>query len=160
MKKFTLVLLSFVPIVVGYIVNITLLLPVIGMLSFYVLPLLTTAFWFYLGRQYARTDWKTIPAILIGNTAGIISMLVYLWQRVLVTEEARNVTLTGASQMFSSSAPTYLLARVALLFERQPNYIGSASMVALQVVSLVYMIAVFCVGMLWEKKRTKTESAK
>ena len=152
MKKSTLVLLTFVPIVVGYLVNITLLLPVIGMLGFYVLPLLTTVFWFYLGRQYARSDWKTIPAILIGNATGIISLLVYLWQFLLVTEEARNLPLAGASQMFSASVPTWLLARIAILFESQPNYIGRASMVALQVISVIYMLAVFCAGMLWEKK--------
>jgi hypothetical protein len=152
MKKSQLVLLSLVPIVVGYIVNVTLLLPVIGMFSFYVLPLLTTAFWFYLGRQYARTDWKTIPAILIGNAGGILSLLVYLWQFLLVSDEARILPLAGASQMFSASVPTYLLARIALLFESQPNYIGRTSMVALQVLSLIYMILVFSAGVLWEKK--------
>ena len=155
MKKSALVLLTFVPIVVGYLVNITLLLPVIGMLIYYVLPLLTTVFWFYLGRQYARSGWKTIPSILIGNATGILSLLVYLWQFLLVTDEARNLTLAGASQMFSASAPMYLLARIAILFESQPNYIGRASMVALQVVSVIYMIAVFCAGMLWEKKNMK-----
>jgi hypothetical protein len=160
MKKFALVLLSFVPIVVGYIVNITLLLPVIGMLSFYVLPLLTTAFWFYLGRQYVRTGWKPVSAIVIGNAPGIISLFVYLWQFLLVTDEARNLTLAGAAQMFSASAPTWLLARIAILFENQPNYIGNVSMVALQVISLIYMILVFSAGVLWEKKTQKTEAFK
>ena len=54
--------------IVGYIINHFILLPVIGMVFYRVLPLLTTVFWFYLGRQYVRSAWKTIPAILIGNT--------------------------------------------------------------------------------------------
>ena len=83
MKKCVLVLLTFVPFIVGHIVNRSISIPVIGSIVFYVLPLLTTAFWFYLGRQYARSTWKTIPALLIGNATGIISLLIYLWQRLL-----------------------------------------------------------------------------
>ena len=67
MKKCVLVLLTFVPFIVGHIVNRSISIPVIGSIVFYVLPLLTTAFWFYLGRQYARSTWKTIPALLIGK---------------------------------------------------------------------------------------------
>ncbi len=53
MKKSILVLLTFVPIGVGYIVNFFIELPVVGMLLFYILPLLTSVFWFYLGKRYA-----------------------------------------------------------------------------------------------------------
>lgn len=155
MKKSVLILLTFIPIIVGYIVNFTIRIPVIGMMIFYALPLLTTLFWFYLGRQYARSLWKTVPAILIGNATGVVSLLVYLWQFLLETDETRNLTLAGASQMFSASAPTYLLARLAIFFEEQPNYTGRTSMVVLQVVSVVYMIMVFCIAVFWEKKKQK-----
>jgi len=57
--------------------------------------------------------------------------------------------------MFSASAPTYLLARIAILFEKQSNYTGRTSMVALQVISVVYMIVVFCIAVFWEKKKQK-----
>lgn len=159
MKKSNLVLLSFVPILVGYFINLTILLPVIGMISLYVLPLVTTAFWFYLGRQYVRAGWKPVPAILIGNAVGIVSLLIYLWQFLLITDEARNLFLAGASQMFSAATPAWLLARIAILFESQPNYIGRASMVAMQVLSLVYMILVFSAGVLWEMKSRKKLTA-
>ncbi|MBQ8857072.1 MAG: hypothetical protein IJ024_02885 [Lachnospiraceae bacterium] len=158
MKKRFLVLLTFVPIVAGYILNLTILLPGIGVLISYVLPLLTTAFWFYLGRQFAHTTWKTIPAILIGNTTGIVSILVYLWQFLLETDKTRNMALAGVSQMFSSSAPAFLLTRIALLFESEPNTIGMASAVALQILSVMYMIAIFCVAFLWEKNRIHNTS--
>ena len=42
MKKSVLILLTFIPIIVGYIVNFTIRIPVIGMMIFYALPLLTT----------------------------------------------------------------------------------------------------------------------
>lgn len=54
MKKSVLFLLTLVPVVVGYLVNVLIMIPVIGMAGFYLLPLVTTAFWIYLGKQYAR----------------------------------------------------------------------------------------------------------
>jgi len=155
MKKGVLILLTFVPIFVGWAVNLTILVPTIGMILFYVLPVLTTVFWIFLGKHFAHTSWKTIPAILIGNTTGIASILLYLWQVLLKTDETRNLTLTGISQMFSASAPGYILGRLAILFEREPNTIGSASAVALQVISVVYMIAIFSFAFLYEKSKSK-----
>lgn len=154
MKKRVLILLSFVPVVVGWLVNILIMIPVIGMAGFYLLPLLTTVFWFFLGKQYAH-NWKAVPAVLIAHTVGILSLLIYLWQFLLETDVTRSMTLAGFSQMFSASTPLYLFGRIAVLFESQPNYAGRASMVALQVIGLVYMIIVFSVGMYLEKKRTK-----
>ena len=152
MKKSILVLLTRIPVIVGYLVNILIMVPVIGMAGFYLFPLLTTVFWFYLGKQYARR-WKPVPAVLIAHTVGICSLLVYLWQFLLETDETRSVTLAVFSQMFSASTPLYLFGRIAILFESQPNYIGRASMVAMQVIALVYMAIVFCIGIYWEKKR-------
>ncbi len=155
MKKSILVLLTFVPMIVGYIVNVSLLIPVVGMIVFYVLPLLMTAFWLYLGRQYARSSWKTIPALLIGNATGIVSLLIYLWQIFLETDETINLFLMSVAQMFSNAAPIYLLSKAAILFETQPNYAGRNFMVALNVMSFAYMIVVFLLGFFWEKKMGK-----
>ena len=152
MKKSVLVLLTLVPVIVGYLVNILIRVPVIGMAGLYLLPLLTTVFWFYLGKQYARR-WKPVPAVLIAHTVGICSLLVYLWQFLLETDETISVTLAVFSQMFSASTPLYLFGRIARLVESQPNYAGRATMIAMQVIALVYMTIVFCIGIYWEKKR-------
>jgi len=154
MKKSVLILLSLVPIVVGWIINILIMVPVIGMAGFYLLPLVTTVFWFFLGKQYAR-KWNAVPAVLIAHTVGIFSLLIYLWQFLLETDVTRNLTLAAFSQMFSASTPLYLIGRIAVLFESQPNYAGRASMVAMQIIGLVYMVIVFSVGLFLEKKRTK-----
>ena len=144
-----LLLLAFLKIAI---VNVLIMVPVIGMAGFYLLPLLTTAFWFYLGKQFAR-KWKPVPAVLIAHTVGICSLLVYLWQFLLETDETRSLTLAGFSQMFSASTPLYLFGRIARLVEHRPNYAGRATMVAMQVIALVYMTVVFCIGIYWEKKR-------
>ena len=119
--------------------------------GFFLLPLLTTAFWMYLGRQYARR-WRTVPALLIAHAVGFCSLLVYLWQFLLKTDETRNLTLAVSSQMFSASTPLYLFGGLARLVESQPNYAGRASMVAMQVIALIYMMMVFCIGIYLEKK--------
>lgn len=105
MKKVLLVLAAFVPVLVGVVVNYTLAIPLIGSALFMLLPLLTTAFWVFLGWQYARTEWKALPAVLTANSLGILSLAVYLWQFFGYTDEARNLALAGASQMFSAAPP-------------------------------------------------------
>ena len=159
MKKGVLILLTFVPIIIGWATNLMILIPIFGMILFYVLPVVTTIFWIYLGKQFAHTSWKTIPAILIGNATGIASLLLYLWQFLLKTDETRNLTLAGISQMFSASAPGYILGRLALLFEREPHTIGAASAVALQIISVIYMIAIFSIAFLYEKSKAKKTSS-
>ena len=152
MKKSVLLLSTLVPVVVGYLVNVLIMVPVIGMASFYLLPLVTTVFWFYMGKQYARR-WKAVPAVLIAHTVGFCSLLVFLWQFLLETDETRNLTLAVFSQMFSASTPLYLFGGIARFFESQPNYAGRATIVAMQVIALVYMMIVFCIGIYMEKRK-------
>ncbi len=121
MKKSMLVLLTLVPVAVGLVVNFTLFVPVVGSLLFFLLPLATTIFWFYLGSKYACSGWNAPCSILIGNAVGILSLAVYVWQCVLLTDENVNLFLAAASQMFSAATPTYLFGRLAMLFEAQLN---------------------------------------
>lgn len=151
MKKNVLISLSLVPVIVGYLVNALIMVPVLGMACFYLLPLLTTAFWFYLGKQYAAR-WKFVPAVLIAHIVGVCSLLTYLWQFLLETDETRNPALAGFSQLFSASTPLYLFGWLARLAESQPNHIGSATMTAMQVIALIYMVIVFCIGFYLGKK--------
>ena len=152
MKKCGLMLLTFVPILVGYLINRTLFVPVVGILLFYVLPLCVLVFWFCLGSQYSKTDWNVIPSVLIGNAVGILSLALYFWQFLWQSDETRNMVLAELSQMFSAAVPSYLVARLAVLFESQPNYVGRMTMTAMQVISFVLMTAIFTGGYFWGKK--------
>lgn len=154
MKRWILISLTLVPFIAGHIINSTLAIPVLGIALYYVLPLLTTVFWFWLARQYAR-NWRTIPASLIGNGAGIFALFFDLWQRTGGSDSTINLTLAYVSQLFSNSAPTYLLAKVAVLFEKQPNFVGERAIIALHILSVLYMAGVFFMGMMWEKKQHK-----
>jgi len=147
-SKYKWFLFTFVPVIVGYVVNIFIMMPFVGMLLFYVLPILTTVFWYHIGGQYAKANWKLIPAALISNSSGFVSLVIYFWQFLIRTDETRSMLLAGWSQMFSASVPLYLFGRIAILFESQPNTIGMTSVMALQVMALVYMMIVFVVGFL------------
>ena len=86
-------------------------------------------------------------------SGGGCSLLVYLWQFLLETDETRNTTLAVFSQMFSAATPLYLFGGIARLVESQPNYAGRATLVAMQVIALVYMMIVFCIGIYLEKRK-------
>ena len=148
MKKFLLVLLTFVPIPVGYLINRNIRTPVVGMLLFYVAPLAVTVFWFWLGNQYSKTNWGAVPSVLTGSATGFLSVALYLWQFLGESGETRNLALAELSQMYFTATPQYLLIRLTMPFD----VFGDVSSLALQVISLVFMIAVFTAGYFWGKK--------
>jgi len=152
MKKSILILLTFVPLIVGYVINITLTIPGIGMIIYYVVPLGVSGFWFYLRSLYSKTTWKAIPSVLIGSATGILSLILYLWQFLGLNSETRNMTLAVISQTYSAATPLYLFGRLAILFESQPNYVGQTTMVAMQVIAVIFMIVIFTAGYFWGRK--------
>lgn len=152
MKKPVLILAALVPVVVGYLANILCKVPLLDPAAFYLLPLLTTVFWFHLGKEYARI-WNPISALLIAHSVGFCSLSVYLWQFLIETDETRNATLAAFSQMYSVSTPQHLFVRLAMRFESQPHYIGKTTFAAMQVIALVYLMIVFSIGYYWGKRQ-------
>lgn len=146
MRKSHLVLLTLVPIFVGWVINLIIIIPIIGMITFYILPFGVLAFWYWLGGEYSKTDWKPIPAILIGSGSGIVSLALYLWQFLGNTDESRNIFLASLSQMYCAATPSYLFGGIARLFEIQTNHIGRPTFIALQVISVLIMMIVFSIG--------------
>lgn len=158
LNKKMLILSTFIPIIIGYLINRTIMLPYIGMLLFYVLPFIVLIFWYWLGRQYAKTNWKPISAILIGNMTGVLSLVIYIWQFVFTNDESRSSFFAVFSQMYSAAVPTYLFGRIATMFETQPNYAGRTTMAMMQIMAVVLMIIIFSVGYFKEKKHNQYKS--
>lgn len=157
MRKRTLVVLSWTPLLIGWVINLVMANFGVSFFVFYILPFLTAIFWFLLGRQFGKTDWNAPMAILIGNAAGLVSLLLYLWQFWLVSDENRSMFLAGLSQMFAASAPTYLFGGLATLFEPDPNTIGRVSFLTLQVLGVLLMIVVFTAGYWFGRIRRSAE---
>ena len=146
MRKSILITLTLIPVIAGYILNLTLMIPGIGTLLFYLIPAVIMIFWFYLGNLYSQTSWHFVPAMLIGNAVGILSLLLYVWEFLLHSDDTRNLFLAGLSQYFTASGPILLTARIAILFKPQINVIGQSSATAMQVIGVVLMIFIFAAG--------------
>jgi len=117
-KRYYVFALPLAPALIGYIGNILLIwfikiprIPVLSTLLFYALPISVLVFWFWGGMKYSRTKLPAIAAVLIGNSIGIISFLIFIWQYFLVPEENRNFTLMAWSQHYWS-LPGIVVGRI------------------------------------------------
>jgi len=145
MKRIILLLLTFVPVVTGYLLNMTILIPRLGMLLFYLLPCVTLLFWFFLGIRYAKSDWNFIQSTMIGNGVGILSLIIYFWQFLLCGDDSRNIFLASFSQDFTANT-NLLTARLAMLFEAEKNTFTQTTSTAMQVLGLILMVFIFILG--------------
>lgn len=155
MKKSVLVLLTLVPFIIGDISGSLIMKPNMIKVCLILLPFISTAFWFYLGIQYARSNWKPIKSVLIAHAMVICSVFIYFWQFILVTSEERILVLSRFSQLFTSSTPIVLLSKIAILFESDSAIVGKATFMALQILALIYMIIIFCLGLYLGKRISK-----
>ena len=158
MKKKYLVLLTLVPLLAGWIICISAEYPRVWMALYYILPVFVSLFWFWLGSQFSKTDQGYLKSLLISSVTGLLSLGIYVWQFCGKTDETRSMLWAGVSQYYSCSAPLYLLARIVLLFETQPNYIGGSSGLALQIIAVLYMAVIFSLGYMWGKRTISDNS--
>ena len=145
MKKIILIILTLVPILIGWLINVFIHVPKVGMALLYVLPFVVLVFWFWLGRQYAKTDWRPLSAIIIGSASGLISLVLYIWQFHILTEEGRNMFIAGLSQMYFAAVPEWIFARSGLYL-------------VIHIIALVLMIAVFTFGYLTGRSAENNET--
>lgn len=154
MNKKALVLLTLVPIFTGYLLNISILIPGLGTLLFYLIPCITLIFWFYLGRKYSKTNWNILQATILGNCIGFISLLLYLWQFYLRNDENRNLFISGISQLFVSGTSLFT-AKFPQFFENHGNTITQTSYTAMQVLGLFLMVIIFLIGYVFGKVKAR-----
>ncbi len=143
MKKLYLFFLILVPVTVGYIYNVTFVF--LGNILFYLLPIIMLIFWFWVGGNFKKAKVNILQAVLVGNSLGIISLIIWIWQFLFKSDAERNLLFAGFSQMFSSSISP-LTAQVSTLF-------GTNMYVAIQIIGLIIMIVDFTLGYYLSKKR-------
>ena len=148
MKKLVLILLTLVPILAGALINAS--ITPLGMLLYYALPILVLVFWFWLGGQYAGTDWGMLPSVLIGSATGIASLVLYVWQFCLESEGTRNPFLAGLSQMYAGSIPLYVFSFIFRLLKL--GDVGQMFLVH-EVLAVILMAVVFLAGYRRKKQR-------
>lgn len=116
------------------------------------MPFTVLLLWFWIGRKFVQTKIPAFYAIFIGNSVGILSLLLYIWQFGFLSDQQRNIFLAGLSQHFSSTI-IFLTAKIAVLFQPQKNVIDSTTFTSIQIIGLLVMILTFTAGFFYEKKR-------
>lgn len=152
LKKIQLIVLALVPVILGYIINMLLIVPVVGIIVYYILPFATIVFWFWLGSRYAQTNWNIFLSVLIGNAVGLLSLALYLWQFIILNDDKQNIFIAGFSQMFTTCTNIYT-APIAVLFEAEQNTFTQTSATAMQYLGLILMMVVFIFGYIYGKRK-------
>lgn len=145
MKDLKLGLFALSSILIGYIYNLTLLTPVVGTLLFWLMPFVLLIYWFWVGGKFAEGINNPIIAIIFGNSFGVISILLYIWQFNFLSDAKRSMLLAGFSQVFSAPL-SWITVRLGVLFEAKSGMISQTSLNAMQVIGLLIMVVVFTIG--------------
>ena len=160
-NKWLLWLLTFVPVPAGYLINLVTANSflsgntITGSFFYYCLPLAVLVFWFWLGCQFSKTTWSFWPSMLIGNMSGILSLILFVWQFFGHNDAIRNMFIAGLSQGFLCSTPMYLLSRISIMFDSDPNTIDIYDQLYVYIVSVVLMMAIFMLGYYYGIKSRK-----
>jgi hypothetical protein len=157
--RWVLPLLGVSPILLGYLYNWLITIPALASACTYLVPVLTLAYWLWVGMCFARHFSSPFCAIMLGNSVGIVSFVLYIWQRLIVSEGQRILFLSAFSQMFS--APLSMLsAFFAIRMESYADYIGDVTFFWMQVFGLALMILFFSAGCLIHYRRESCSQCK
>ncbi len=114
--------------------------------------LVTLAAWYWAGWRYSRRISNPAAALLLGNSIGLLSLAVYLWQEYGVVEKL--VWLQALSQKFAASL-TMISVRLVMRFSPVVDGVTQVSNTALQVVGFVLMAALFAIGYFSGRQRAQ-----
>ena len=104
-----LVLLLIIPFLVSYIINLLItigfktgldILMSIANISLYLWAFVAAFFWFYVGKQFGKLEMPKGKSLVLGNSLWIISLLLYIWQFILLDDLKRNFFIAGISQHY------------------------------------------------------------
>jgi hypothetical protein len=151
MNKLILAFFALSPILLGYVFNISLFIPIIGSILFWILPFVQLLYWCWVGKKFAMHTNNPIIAIVLGNIFGAISLLVYFWQFVMLIDTNRNLWLSGFSQMFSCSLSP-ISSKLVIMLQLNNNSITQTLVNSVQIVGFLLMIFAFSIGYIHGKR--------
>ncbi len=122
-----------------------------GFLSTLITLLLLTV-WYWAGWRYAVRIRNPIAALLAGNSIGLLSLGIYLWQEYGAA--VKNVVLQGLSQKYGASL-TMITVRIVMRFSPVVDGVTQVSNTALQIVAFLLLAALFAVGYFSHRKILK-----
>ena len=126
----------------------------VGVSSFLstLITLLLLTVWYWAGWRYAVRIRNPIAALLAGNSIGLLSLGIYLWQEYGAA--VKNVVLQGLSQKYGASL-TMITVRIVMRFSPVVDGVTQVSNTALQIVAFLLLAALFAVGYFSHRKILK-----
>ena len=118
-------------------------------------------FWLWVGWQFSKIKMPAISAILIGNSIGILSLFVLIWQTFFIGSEQMNMSLYIFFSNYFSLA-TLITAKIIglfiyliLLFNIVPPTDSINIIRIVYIIALIFMVAVFVLGYFSGKRKKK-----
>lgn len=152
MKKSKVTLLVLSPIIIGILFNFLIIIPGLSSILMYGGPIFFILYWGIVGGMFNEYMESSLKATLLANLGGIISLIIYIWQFVFISDDKRSILLALLSQGFSAPL-SILTVRFGLLLENSPNEITSVTMLTAQFCGLLIMMIIFLIGFSVKKKR-------
>ena len=161
MKTWKLCLLALVPGVLGWLCNLSLSLllavPFPAFLSnllFYIVyygpTVAAVVFCLRLGRRCRREQMPFPKFLLCTQWPSAVSLMLYIWQFLFVSDEGRSTLLAALGQM--PAAPFYSIAAQVVLLFNTDHVIARPEMLAATVFSLVLLAALYIAGYRWKRR--------
>ncbi len=155
MKKSKKILLIISPIIIGMVFNYLILVPGLISILIYGGPIFFIIYWVWVAGLFQGHMKSPIKATLLANSGGIISLLIYIWQLILVSDDKRSLFLAGLSQDFSAPL-SFLTVKIGMQFEKNPIEGTMITIFASQVAGLVIMMIVFYLGYSIKKRNEQS----
>lgn len=158
--KYKLILLIIFPLVVSLISNLLLTIGTntdssiflyITTSLLYIWGFVAIVFWFYVGMQFGNTGISKMKSFLLGNSLWMISLLLYIWQFILLEDEKKNLFIAGLSQDYALGF-VGVSGKIIGLFT---NTIDGNKVI---MISHLIMLLVFAIGFLFAVKKRQLKS--
>lgn len=96
-------------------------------------------FWVYVGKQFGNLNISKVKSFTLGNSLWMISLLLYVWQFILLDISKRNFFIAGISQYYSLSFVSVSNMIISLF-----NNGADSTMVT--IVAYIIMLIIFVIG--------------
>lgn len=148
--------LTVTPVIISFVFHLLLQIPVIGALWLYAGPFTMLVYWGWVGSVYREKIKSPFWAILTGNIVGVVLLMIYIWQFVLLPVEKISYSISYLSQLFSLPLE-FLTMWIGLLLEPDSNITTSITSNTVQFVGFLLMVIAFTIGYFVKKKGEKEE---
>lgn len=107
-------------------------------------------FWYWVGKQFGVLKTGKVKNFIFGNALWGVSIVLFIWQFIFVSDVNRNPFIAGLSQSYMLSF-VYISSRILSLFT------NSLDSITIGIVAYIIMLVVFIVGFISSVYKTNNK---